>query len=141
MDLTERVIGTLILLYDKPLSRIVCLTVDDILTDSEGRLLIRLGDTPAPIPSPFDGIVHSHLSSRHNMHTATNPNSSWLFPGRRAGQPPTPHFDSATTNHPGHPEHAGSFPHSARNAPPSTTCGRGRQAITPVRPSTFRRTK
>lgn len=87
MDLTERVIGTLILLYAQPLSRIVRLTIDDVLTDSEGRLLIRLGDPPAPIPSPFDGIVRSHLQSRHNLDTATNPNSSWLFPGRRADQP------------------------------------------------------
>lgn len=87
MDLTERVIATLVLLYAQPLSRIVRLTVDDVLTDPEGRVLIRLGDPPAPIPPPFDDIVRSHLSSRHNLHTATNPNSTWLFPGRRAGQP------------------------------------------------------
>ncbi|GAB7068632.1 hypothetical protein H7J06_29690 [Mycobacterium hodleri] len=75
MDLTERVIGTLILLYAQPLSRIVRLTVD-ILTKTKGRVLIRLGDPPAPIPSPFDDIVRTHLRSRHN-----------LFPGRRACQP------------------------------------------------------
>ena len=61
--------------------------VDDILTDPQGRVLIRLGDSPAPIPSPFDDVVRSHLRSRDNLETATNPNSTWLFPGRRAGQP------------------------------------------------------
>ena len=76
--------------YPQPLSRIVRLTVDDILTDPQGRVLIRLGDPPAPIPSPFDDIVRSHLRSRHNLDTATNPNSTWLFPGRRAGQPLRP---------------------------------------------------
>jgi hypothetical protein len=87
MDLTERVIATLILLYAQPLSRIVRLTVSDILTDPHGRLLIRLGDPPAPIPAPFDAIVGDHVKARQNLDTATNPNSAWLFPGRRAGQP------------------------------------------------------
>lgn len=87
MDSIERVIGMLILLYAQPLSRITRLTIGDITTDEQGQMLIRLGDPPAPIPAPFDAIVNDYLATRPNLTTATNPNSNWLFPGRRAGQP------------------------------------------------------
>lgn len=87
MDLTERVIAMLILLYAQPLSRITRLTLDDITTVGHGAMLIRLGDPPAPVPAPFDTIITDYLAGRPNLTTATNPASSWLFPGRRAGQP------------------------------------------------------
>jgi hypothetical protein len=87
MDLTERVIAILILLYAQPLNRITRLTLDDITLDARGQMLIRLGDPPAPVPAPFDAIINDYLAARPNLTTATNPNSTWLFPGRRAGQP------------------------------------------------------
>ena len=87
MDLTERVIAMLILLYAQPLSRITRLTLHDITIDTHGQMLIRLGDPPAPIPAPFDAIITDYLAARPNLTTATNPDSTWLFPGRRAGQP------------------------------------------------------
>ena len=134
MDLTERVIATLVLLYAQPLSRIVRLTVDDVLTDPEGRVLIRLGDPPAPIPSPFDDIVRSHLRARHNLHTATNPNSTWLFPGRRAGQPIHPTSIRLRLTTLGIPNMPVDPAHCAR-CPSSTTCGRGQHAWLPRRQS------
>lgn len=105
MDLTERVVGLLILLYAQPLTRIVRLTIDDITIDDGtkdsddalpldsqhrppgGALAIRLGDPPAPIPAPFDELIRDYLAARPNLTTATNRDSRWLFPGRRAGQP------------------------------------------------------
>lgn len=87
MDPTERVIAMLILLYAQPLNRITRLTVDDVTTDGHGAMLIRLGDPPAPVPTPFAAIITDYLTDRPNLTTATNPGSSWLFPGRRAGQP------------------------------------------------------
>ncbi len=105
MDLTERVIAVLILLYAQPLTRIVRLRIDDITVDDDDanggnrptipgtpsdagpRMAIRLGDPPAPIPAPFDRLVGDYLAARPNLTTATNPDSRWLFPGRRAGQP------------------------------------------------------
>jgi hypothetical protein len=87
MDLTERVIAMLVLLYAQPLSRIARLTLDDISRDQQGQMLIHLGDPPAPVPRPFDAIIDAYLAARTNLTTATNPNSTWLFPGRRAGQP------------------------------------------------------
>lgn len=87
MDLTERVIAMLILLYAQPLSRITRLTLDDLTTDEHGTMLIRLGDPPAPVPAPLNTIITDYLDDRPNLTTATNPASRWLFPGRRAGQP------------------------------------------------------
>lgn len=86
MDLTERVAALLILLYAQPLTKVAKLTIDDI-TNADGQMLIRLGDPHAPVPPPFDALVAQYLGERPNLTTATNPNSRWLFPGRRAGQP------------------------------------------------------
>ena len=86
MDLLERVVALLILLYAQDLTRIVKLTLDDIVVDGE-QLFIRLGDPPAPVPAPFDAIVRAHLADRPNMHTAGNPGSTLLFPGRSPSQP------------------------------------------------------
>lgn len=86
MDLTERVIALLILLYAQPLSRIVRLTIDDVLHDGD-QVFVRLGDPPVPIPGPFAEIVTNYVANRSNLTTATNPTSRLLFPGQRAGQP------------------------------------------------------
>jgi integrase len=86
MDLTERVIALLILLYAQPLSRIVRLTIDDVIREGD-QVFVRLGDPPVPIPGPFAEIVTNYVANRSNLTTATNPTSRLLFPGRRAGQP------------------------------------------------------
>lgn len=86
MDLTERLVALLILLYAQSLSRITRLTIDDITLEDD-QMLIRLGDPPAPVPAPFDDIITQYLAARPNLTTATNRDSRWLFPGRRAGQP------------------------------------------------------
>jgi hypothetical protein len=126
MDLTERVIAALILLYAQPLSRIVRLTVDDVHTDSLGRLSLRLGDPPAPIPAPFDTIVGSHLDARQNLDTATNPNSTWLFPGRRAGQPLHPtsiRLRLTTLGIPNMPSRSRALREMLLQAPPAVVAG------------------
>ena len=87
MELADRVLALLVLVYAQPLARIQQLTTEDIHTAHDGRLLIRLGDPPSPIPAPFDRIVQQHIDQRANQMTATNADSRWLFPGRRAGQP------------------------------------------------------
>jgi hypothetical protein len=53
-------------------------------------MLLRLGDPPVPVPEPVITLLVEHTANRANMGTATNPNSTWLFPGRRAGQPLRP---------------------------------------------------
>jgi hypothetical protein len=87
--LRARVAACLVLLYAQPISRLVRLAIDDVIQDGD-TVLIRLGDPPTPVPEPFAGLLLKLAGHRENMHTATNPNARWLFPGQRAGQPLTP---------------------------------------------------
>lgn len=86
MPLMDRVIALLILLYAQPITRILRLTLDDVIRDDDG-MSIRLGDPPSPMPEPFAALLDRYLADRPNQTTATNPNSTLMFPGRRAGQP------------------------------------------------------
>ncbi|MGQ4615608.1 hypothetical protein [Nocardia sp. R7R-8] len=102
IDLRLRVAFTLLLLYGQPLSRIVRLTVDDVITNDNG-VSIRFGEPSTPVPEPFAGLVLDLIDHRTNMRTATNPNSRWLFPGRRAGQPLRPETSASSPPRPAFP--------------------------------------
>jgi integrase len=86
LDLRDRVVALLILLYAQQVTKVTSLTISDITTDQD-QTFIRLGDPPAPVPPPFDALLRTYIASRPNLVTATNPGSQLLFPGRRAGQP------------------------------------------------------
>lgn len=92
--LRTRVAAVLMLLYAQPLTRIVRLTTDDILLEDD-QVLLRFGTPPTPVPEPFATLLLAHRDNRTNMRTATNPDSPWLFPGRRSGQPLHPHVIAA----------------------------------------------
>jgi hypothetical protein len=77
--------------------RIVRLTIDDVIRDGD-QLLLRLGEPPSPVPTPFAKLLLTWISERDNMNTATNPDSRWLFPGRCAGQPMHPASLAALVN-------------------------------------------
>lgn len=85
IPLLTRVAALLMLLYAQPLTRVLRLTIDDVLHD-DGELSIRLGDPPTPVPEPFAGLLLEHIDHRLNLTTATNQNARWLLPGRRGGQ-------------------------------------------------------
>jgi integrase len=106
LPLRPRVAAALVLLYAQRLSRIVRLTIDDVIHE-EGLVLIRLGDPPSPVPEPLAGLLLAWISKRDNMNTATNPGSHWLFPGRRAGQPMHPDTLAALVNKLGIPTTTG----------------------------------
>ncbi|MBA2810896.1 hypothetical protein E0500_026730 [Streptomyces sp. KM273126] len=89
-----RVAGVIVLLYAQPLTRIVQLTVDDVLHDGETTLL-RLGEPASPVPAPVASLLLAYIADRDNMNTATNQASRWLFPGRRGDQPARPDHLSA----------------------------------------------
>lgn len=89
LPLRTRVTAAIVLLYAQPLSRIVCLTIDDVIRDKD-EVLLRLGDPPSPVPAPLAQLLLEWSETRGNMNTATNRDSRWLFPGRRAGQPMHP---------------------------------------------------
>jgi hypothetical protein len=58
--------------------------------ESSDQVLLRLREPPSPVPTPFAQLLLVWINERDNMNTATNPDSRWLFPGRRAGQPMHP---------------------------------------------------
>ncbi len=88
-ELLTRVAAIVMLLYAQPLTRILSLTLDDVI-QKDGQVAIRLGDPPAPVPEPFASLLLRHMGQRLNLATATNADARWLFPGRRGGQPMTP---------------------------------------------------
>ncbi|MDX3613141.1 hypothetical protein OG920_03080 [Streptomyces europaeiscabiei] len=90
------------LLYAQPLTRIVRLTVDDVVHDGEA-VLLRLGEPASPVPEPAASLLLDYIADRDHMNTATNQASPWLFPGRRAGQPFRPDHLSALLNEIGVP--------------------------------------
>jgi hypothetical protein len=94
------------LLYAQPLTRVVRLTLDDVIRDGD-QVLLRLGEPPTPVPGPVAGLLLEWAGSRGNMNTATNRNSPWLFPGRRAGQPMNPNVLAALVNDIGIPSIVG----------------------------------
>jgi hypothetical protein len=106
LPLRSRVAGVIVLLYAQPVSRIVRLSIDDVIPDGD-QVLLRLGEPPSPVPTPFAQLPLTWISERDNMNTATNPNSRWLFPGRRAGQPMHPTSLAALINRLGVPTSTG----------------------------------
>ena len=86
LPLQPRVAALIVLLYAQPLSRVARLTIDDVIRDGD-QVLLRLGEPPSPLPCPAADLLLSWIPKRDNMNTATNHDSRWLFPGRRAGQP------------------------------------------------------
>jgi len=106
LSLRTRVAATIVLLYAQPLSRIVRLTIDDVVHDGD-QVLLRLGEPPSPVPRPIADLLLDWIENRDNMNTATNRDSRWLFPGRRAGQPMHPETLAAHINGIGIPTVAG----------------------------------
>ncbi|MGV9638579.1 hypothetical protein ACWDO0_30785 [Nocardia rhamnosiphila] len=104
--LRSRVAAAFVLLYAQPVSRIVRLTLDDVIADSD-TVRLRLGDPPSPVPGPVAELLLSWIDQRTNMNTATNREARWLFPGRRAGQPIHPETLGALIKALGIPSTAG----------------------------------
>ncbi|MEW2257877.1 hypothetical protein [Streptomyces sp. NPDC047869] len=86
LPLRARVAAALVLLYAQPVSRIVRLTIDDVIGD-ETVVTVRLGDPPSPPPEPVAGLMRAYLQSRQHLPYASSRSSQWLFPGRQPGQP------------------------------------------------------
>lgn len=72
--------AVIVLLYAQPCSRVVHLTIDDVVHDND-QVLLRLGEPASPMPAPCTAIDNGD-----NMNTATHRDSRWLLPGRRAGR-------------------------------------------------------
>lgn len=93
LPLRARVAGALVLLYAQPVSRIVRLTIDDVIDDvidDETVVTVRLGDPPSPLPEPVADLMRAYMHSRQHLPYASSRSSQWLFPGRQPGQPMNP---------------------------------------------------
>ncbi len=85
IDPADRVVGTLVLLYAQPLSRIARLRVDDII-DRDGDTHLALGRDHLFMPQPLGALLR-RLPWRRQVGASglVAPASRWLFPGRQAG--------------------------------------------------------
>jgi hypothetical protein len=89
IDLVDRVAGCLVLLYALPVSRINRLATIDFAPADDG-LTLRIGDDLVPVPAPLAALIGRLAERRRNVGGAGHPDSDWLFPGGRAGQPIEP---------------------------------------------------
>ncbi|MFD8565161.1 hypothetical protein ACFV1N_48525 [Streptosporangium canum] len=88
-SLGVRIAACLVLLFAQPVSRIVHLTLDDVLHDGE-HVALRLGDPPSPVPEPAADLLLNYVKALQNSTSAMNSSPRWLFPGRRTNQPTSP---------------------------------------------------
>ena len=90
LALTDRVAGCLVLLYAQQLTRIIALTVDQVITTNDG-VYLKLGASRTIIPEPL-GALLVDLATNGKPHTGVgSPAAShWLFPGLHPGRPLDP---------------------------------------------------
>jgi hypothetical protein len=86
IDLGDRVAGCLVVLYAFPVSRINRLATGDF-EPLDGGLVLRISDDLVPVPAALAGLIGRLAERRRNVTGAGHPDSDWLFPGGRAGQP------------------------------------------------------
>lgn len=84
LGLDDRIVGCLVVLYGQHVSRIAALRTTDV-SCGDGATRLKLGRDWLDVPEPVATLVQQHLHTHHNMTTATNPSSPWLFPGQLAG--------------------------------------------------------
>jgi integrase len=83
-----RFAAVLLLLYAQPVTKIAKLRLED-LARQDDLVTVNLGSAPAVLPDAVRPLLEEHLAHRPNTFTAANPDSPWLFPGTRPGQPLT----------------------------------------------------
>jgi hypothetical protein len=91
VDLTDRVAGCLVLLYAQQLSRIVMITVDQVI-HRDGEVHLRLGLQEVVIPEPLGALIGELIATgRRYVGVGSPASSTWLipglFPGRHLGAP------------------------------------------------------
>jgi len=86
---TDRVAGSLLLLYGQQLSRITTMTTDQILR-RDGAVLVRFGQHDLPLPEPLAGLLLDLIhTGRHRTGVGSPTTTRWLFPGQLPGRPLT----------------------------------------------------
>ena len=81
LDLRDRFVGSVLLLYGRPLTRIAAMRTSAVHTRKHGVVALKLGRGEIPLPEPLDAIA---LALRYQrLRRATE--EGWLLPGRHAG--------------------------------------------------------
>ena len=89
LDLTDRVAGSLLLLYGQQLSRITAMTTDQI-TNRDGQTFIRFGHADVTVPEPLGGLMLTLARDGRRYRGVGSPaETRWLFPGMLPGRPLT----------------------------------------------------
>lgn len=89
IELTDRVAGSLLLLYGQHLSRIVAITRHQIKTQGS-QVFLRLGTDDLHIPQPLAELITAFAHhGRPYTGVGTPPTTDWLFPGLQPGRPLT----------------------------------------------------
>src|SRR5437867_3271322 len=63
--LRSRAAAVILLLYAQPLTRVVRLTIDDVIHDDD-QVLLRLGEPPSPVPDPVAELLLAWIDQRTN---------------------------------------------------------------------------
>lgn len=84
--LTDRVAGCLVLLYAQQLSRIVAMTLDQVISDDD--VYLRLGPGRVLVPEPMGAlVVELAATGRPHVGLGSPAPQTWLFPGLHPGRP------------------------------------------------------
>jgi hypothetical protein len=90
LDPTDRVAGSLLLLYGQPLSRIAAMTTSQT-TRRDDTTFLLLGRHDVPVPGPLaDAIAQLISDGRTHRGVGSPAATTWLFPGHLPGRPITP---------------------------------------------------
>jgi hypothetical protein len=88
-ELTDRVAGTLLLLYGQQLSRIAAMTTDQVIT-RQNKVFLRFSRDDVHIPEPLARLLLTLVRERRRyLGVGTPAGSRWLFPGLQPGRPLT----------------------------------------------------
>lgn len=89
-DPTDRVAGSILLLYGQPLSRIAAMTASQV-TSREDETFLLLGRHEVPVPGPLASAVRDlTVNGRSHRGVGSPATTDWLFPGHMPGRPITP---------------------------------------------------
>ena len=83
-----RIAGIIVLLYAQPLTRVVRLTIDDVLHDG-GTVLLRLGEPASPIPAPVASLLQEYIAGLRQHDHRHQPRIPLAVP-RPPGRPAVP---------------------------------------------------
>jgi hypothetical protein len=90
LELTDRVAGSLVLLYAQQLSRITALTTAHV-TRGEDTTSIRFGAHDVNVPEPLARLLGALIDTpRSHLGVGAPATSRWLFPGHHPGRPLSP---------------------------------------------------